>query len=263
MEKETLLTSKKIQKSLGGLLAILMIFFAFKTIGSIKELRYIGSDSYPSSTIYVEGEGEVFVVPDTAVVSFTVIKNDKDLGVAQDALSESVSNILNLIREEGILDEDIKTTSYSSNPVYAYSNYYYYPRPVKGEIESYEISETIEIRIKNTDSVSRVMEILGENEVTSIYGPNYTVYDMSALEDEARDMAISNAKEEAKRLADMLGVRLVRIVSYSEDYAYPYYDRAFGGDVMTLDAVESAPSPEIPEGEQKITKKVTVTYEIR
>jgi len=89
------------------------------------------------------------------------------------------------------------------------------------------------------------------------------VEDESAIQTEARDEAIADAKEKAKALAKELGVSLVRIVSFTESnggYPYPLYDKAYG---MGGAVAQSAPAPEISTGENKYTSNVTIVYEIR
>ncbi len=68
---------------------------------------------------------------------------------------------------------------------------------------------------------------------------------------------------QARILADQLGVRLGRIVSFSESQYYGgFYGKAvmneagYGGDM-------SAPAPQIPTGENEYTANVSITYEIR
>ena len=78
---------------------------------------------------------------------------------------------------------------------------------------------------------------------------------------EARKEAIADAKAKAESLAASLGVRLVRIVGFSEGSSGPIY-YAKEVRLMTADSAE-APSPEIPVGENKITSNISLTYEIQ
>ena len=65
-----------------------------------------------------------------------------------------------------------------------------------------------------------------------------------------------------KKLSKDLGVHLIRIVSFSENgnYPMPLFAKGMMADSVT---VSSAPAPELPTGENKITSNVTITYEIR
>ena len=92
---------------------------------------------------------------------------------------------------------------------------------------------------------------------------SFSVEDEEKIKVEARKKAIENAKEKAKVLAKDLGVRLGKMVSFSESGGgYPIYARtleALGGG----NGIVSAPSPQIEPGEQEIRSIVTVTYEFR
>ena len=76
----------------------------------------------------------------------------------------------------------------------------------------------------------------------------------------ARAKAIDQAKSKADALAKALGVRLVRIVSFSENGSNPSPIRY---DLMSAGVSSKAGTvPEISTGEQKITSNVNITYEI-
>jgi hypothetical protein len=92
-------------------------------------------------------------------------------------------------------------------------------------------------------------------------GLNFTNDKYDDLVKEARDKAILEARMEAKGLARSLGVRLVKIVGYSEGGDYPVYNRAMTS-AMSFDA-ESSAKAVLPTGENMITSNVSITYEIR
>src|SRR5690606_38170187 len=99
--------------------------------------------------------------------------------------------------------------------------------------------------------------------VTDIYGPNFTVDDETELKREARQKAIEDARAKARQLADDLDVRLVRVVSFSENGGgyYPMFARGAAMDMAVSSEAKAA--PELPTGENTITSYVTITYEIR
>jgi len=55
-------------------------------------------------------------------------------------------------------------------------------------------------------------------------------------------------------------VRVMSFYDSSDDFYSPYAREGLGGDVQTLKA---SVAPEIPQGEQKVTANVSITYEIR
>lgn len=248
----------------GTLLAGAMI------VTEIKGYRFIGGGVSATNTISVSGEGEVFAPPDIANISFTVRESAVKVSGAQNKVSAKVKTALAGIRKLEIADKDIKTQNYSSYPKYEWQEGIQVSclglncipaRPGKQVIVGYEVSQTVTIKVRDLEKVNALVDGLAGASITEMQGPNFAIDDEDALKAEARKLAIEKARAKAEVLASDLGVSLIRIVSFSEGGNYPmYYDR---GISLQSAKAESAPTPELPKGENKITSNVTVTYEIR
>lgn len=248
------------------LIALLLGVFLFaSTIKAFRESRFAGSGLNATNTITVSGTGEVNKSPDTAKVSFSVRAEKKVLKEAQDEVSSKISKIKSELIEKGIEEKYIKTDSYTSYPQYDYNQarcYATYCPPSTPTLRGYEVSHSITLNIKNLESVESVLAILATNTVTDMSGPSFGFEDDKAVTREARDIAIADAKGEAEKLAKSLGVKLVRIVSFSENgggYPMPMYAKAEMGVAMDMNQT----TPQIPVGEQKVSSNVTIVYEIR
>lgn len=250
-----------------GLIKLIGIFFALfllaAFLGKLKEYRFIGSGMNATNTITVTGEGKVERAPDTAKVTFSVKNEAKDLKTAQDAVSTKIDAVTKALKDLGIEEKHIKTDSYNSYPQYTYQQPICYggncPTPTP-TVRGYEVSHTVTVSIKNLDSVNGVLGALGTAGVTDLSGPNFGFEDDDAVAREARALAIADAKTEAKLLAKSLGVKLVRIVSFTEGGSYnPMYARMEAMDASGGKAV----APALPIGDQSIQSNVTVVYEIR
>jgi uncharacterized protein YggE len=130
------------------------------------------------------------------------------------------------------------------------------------KITGYQVSESIEVTVRDLDKVSPLLAGLGQKNVQNLYGPNFTLEDPNAPQNAARGEAIKNAKVAADELAKELGVRLVRIVSFNEGGNYPMYTKAAYGMGGAVDA-QSGLRPTVPKGENEYTSSVSITYEIR
>jgi uncharacterized protein YggE len=257
-----------IEKNQGtiGLVGVFLTFFLIaSTVKVIRETRFVGSGLNPTNTITVSGKGEVNKSPDTAKVTFSVRSEKKVLKEAQDEVSSKIGKIKTELIAKGIEEKYIKTDSYTSYPQYDYNQtrcYSSYCPPSSPTLRGYEVAHSITTSIKNLDSVEAVLAILATNTVTDMSGPNFGFEDDKMISREARDAAIADAKTEAEKLAKSLGVKIVRIVSFSENgggYPVPMYAKTEMGMAMNMDAK----TPEIPVGEQKVESNVTVVYEIR
>ncbi len=249
---------------------ILCVYFVAK---ASNEIKFGGRVGVAPNTISFDGMGEISAIPDIATISFTVRKDAPVVADAQTFVSTKISATLKMLKANGIADKDIKTDSYISNPKYDYevqmgaptsmpcSQDYCPPFVRKQTISGYEVSQTIEVKIRDTAKVGAIEKGLADLGITESYGPNFTVDNADLLKDQARAKAIANAKKKATELERELHIHLGRIVNFSEN-------NYGGGPIMyakgmEADTVGTPPVPNLPTGENKITSNVIITYEIR
>lgn len=273
----------KLIKVLFVLAVIVCAYFAVKVIAEVKGLQFIGGGAPASNVISFEGRGEVSGKPDLATISFTITDNQKDMKSAQDKVTAKEAAAITFLTESGIDKKDIKTEGYNSYPRYDYQNSIcppipardsmpeiaiapaptYYCPPGKQVLTGYEVSENVSVKIRDLTKAGDIVKGLGGLGVSNISGPNFSIENEDALKAQARKMAIDEAKEKAKVLSRDLGVRLVRIVNFSENGNNPFM---YAEAMMAKDSVSNAgaaPAPELPTGENKIVSNVSITYEIR
>ena len=231
---------------------------------AVKQARY---SSYGPTTINVRGEGEVLAKPDIGQFTFSVRAEGDDAAAAQEASATSMNEIIAYLTDAGVAENDIKTTNYYLNPRYVYDERVcpmnMYCPPGEPRLEGYEVSQSVEVKVRDLDTSGDLISGVGTHGATDISGLSFTIDDEDALKADARAMAIEDAKAKAEKLADDLDVRIVRMVSYYEEEMYqPYY---YGGmdAAMERSVAQSAPSPSMPTGENEITSTVNITYEIR
>ena len=114
--------------------------------------------------------------------------------------------------------------------------------------------------MRDLSKVGEMLGGLGELEVQNVNGPAFALDDPTAGYSAARYDAIKKAKSQAEFLADQLGVKLGKIVNFSESsggYPYPMM-YGLGGGAAGKSAV-----PDIPAGENTYNASVSITYEIR
>ncbi len=265
--------SGAVKKSFVVVLILLAVFLAAHTLGALKGLSYIGADVPPMNTITVEGDGEVMAIPDIASFTFSIVEKAKTVAIAQEAATKKMQAVQDYLKEQDIDEKDIKTTSYSVYPQYEWSAAACpamvgaYCPPGKQVLTGYEVRQSVEVKVRKTDQAGDLLSGVGEKGASELSGLTFEVDEDDTLRNQAREEAIDEAKEKAEALADQLGVRLVRIVSFSENpYGYPdpYYGYGKGGVAMEARAMDTAaPAVPTPSGENKYTSNVMITYEIR
>lgn len=260
------------KKSISGgvlvLVIVLSIYFGVKAISEFYSENLIGSKM--ESTITLSGHGEVKVAPDVASVYFTIRKEAKTSKEAGVLVAEVEKKALDFLKTNGVEEKYIKAESVSFYPKYEYqyevkslmpcNEYGCPPRAGKNVVTGYEASESITVKIKDLDSVGTIMEGLTASGVGEMNGPNFEIEDEDVAKATARKEAIDKAKEKASVLARDLGVRLGKVVNFSESGNYPMYYAK--GASMDMASAESAPM-QLPQGENTITSDVTITYEIK
>lgn len=277
------MTKERAMKAVLVLAIVLSCYVAILAFAKLREYPYIGSQYPTGNVITVDGQGEVFAVPDLAEIGFSVRSEKATLAAAQEDAATRMNAVIAYLKGEGIDEKDIKTTNYSANPKYEYlsaqtgapdvavmearapeqTTIYPWPGPGNQELVGYEVYQSISVKVRDTDKAQTLVSGVGGLGATDIYGPNFTIDDEDELKREARQEAIKDAREKARQLADDLDVRLVRVVSFSENGGFPIY---YSRETMTLQATDSsAPpvAPDLPPGENSVTAHVTVTYEIR
>lgn len=202
----------------------------------------------------VVGEGKVTAVPDVAYVDAGIVVNS---GNSVDEVQKKIDTINNAIlaalTKLGIAKADITTSNYSITP-----NYNYSPTG-QNSINGYNGNAAITIKVKDLSKVSSVIAeatLAGANQVN---GARFEISDPNVYRAAARDLAISNAKAQAQKLATSLGLKLGKVTNIVESGTSPTPYPMYGGGVSSLDA--KAEAPQIEAGTQEVSSTVTLYFE--
>lgn len=232
-------------------LVMLSVFLLFKSLGALKEWQ---APVVAYSTIVVTGQGEVFATPDVASFSFSVSADDKSVGAAQDVVTGKIGAILDAMKDLGVKEADIRTMNYSVYPKYHYERGNAIP-------DGFTVSQSVMIKIRNTGDAGKALALAGSKGATNISSLALDVDDSKAVEADARDKAVSEARTKAKALAKSLGVSLGRVVDFNDGTGptqpVPMYYAMEAAGSMTK------ATPEIPVGQSRFVSNVSITYEIR
>jgi uncharacterized protein YggE len=262
---ETLLTNKKFIQASTALIVLLSLFVFVLFINEAKGSKYVGRGSQPPSTISVNGSGEVMAVSDIASLYLTLTKDSATTKEAQKLLNEDVTKTLAYLKSKNIEEKDIKSEYGGINPKYAPGSpieCFRYPCPQsESKIVGYTATQSITVKVRDVDSANEIRTGLATLGITNISGPTFSIDDQDVYNDQARAKAIDDARAKAKVLAKELGVDLGKVVSFSENGGG--YPMMYAAKDMAVSNQASAPAPELPKGENKITSNVTITYEIR
>lgn len=246
---------------IAGIFALAGIFFASLAFGAA-QWQEAGHPNGQQGTITVSGDGEVTAVPDIATVTVTVRESAKTVPEAQGLVEKKVIAAINSVASLGVEEKDRRTLYYNVNPKYEYTSgggYATNPR-----IVGYEVAQTVEIKVRNTDAAGDVIGALGAANITEISGPTFTIDNPEELQAQAKEQAIEEAREKARATAKALGMRLGEVVQYSEDVGgyYPYARDAVMNQAAYGKGVGLGAEVTLPQGENTITSRVSITYSL-
>jgi uncharacterized protein len=262
--------SQKKSSLLSLLVIVLIVLFSALVVLSvveiqnkIKEGHYIGQDIESRNNISVQATGEVYIKPDIAMASFSVVNEKKTVAGAMAENSEKMNAIIEALKNEGIEEKDLRTTVFRVYPRYEwYDDSEYYREEGQRVLVGYEITQTLEVKIRDMERIGEIIETATSEGANQVGNISFTLDNEDAAKDEARSKAIEEAKDKAEVLASQLGVRLVRITNFTESlsptYKYADYDWAESPE----SSAEMGAAPSIETGENKISVTVHINYEI-
>jgi uncharacterized protein YggE len=261
---ETGLFSSKRNQVLGSI-GLVMVIVALASY-TVLNLKMVEQTEPMPATFSVTGKGEVMATPDIATFSFSVEAKAPTAAEAQAQSGTKVNALLSYLREQGVEDKDIKTQNYSLYPNYRYEEkvcaFGSFCPPSEPIPDGFTVSQTVVVKVRDTDKATALIAGVGEREATNISGLTFTIDDVEALKAKAREAAIEDAKAKADILAAKLGVKVVRLVSYYENEGF-YPDPYFAKTEMAASADTGFGGAELPMGEESTSVEVQVTYEVK
>lgn len=238
-------------------LALLSLFFylAALTRNAWKSNDYIGKTEEFPHTITILGKGKVFTVPDIANISLGLKTEKKTVAEAQLENTKKMNKLHEELKKIGIPKEDVATTNYSVYPVYDWNT-------GRQQLRAYSVDQSVKIKIKDFEKIPNMLALIGVLELNQVGDLQFTVDNMDKYEQEARLVAVKNAKTKAETLAKEAGVKLGKIVSFDENFGTPtpIYYKTMYAEAAGMGG--GMPAPTIEAGTNEITVNVTITYEV-
>jgi len=210
-----------------------------------------------SGELAVVGEGKVDITPNNASVDLGITTTDaKSVDDAQKQINTVNNAIVENLQQLGIDKKDIKTSNYSIMPNYDYT------RSGAGTITGYNGNTTVTVKVKDTSKLPDVIAAATNGGANQVMGTNYSVESPEKYREQARNKAIANAKEQAQKLADELGIRLGKVTNIVESTNDNGPIPMFKAEALSMGG-GNAPSPDLQPGTQTISSSVTLYFEKR
>ena len=215
--------------------------------------KAVSSSDNPRS-ISVNGSGSASAAPDMATIQLGVENRSASASTAAQENTTKMNRVVAAIKGLGIEDKDIQTVDYR---IYIQDKYDVQGRPT-GERE-YVVTNQVRVIVRDLALVGNLLEQVVSADVNTIGGITFGIEDSSALEREAREKAIANAKDRAQQLATGLGITVGAPLQVSEyTSGSPVARTAVMMEKVAYDAV----APSISGGELEVNVQVSVSFGI-
>lgn len=187
--------------------------------------------------IAVNGSGQAFGTPDVAYIQLGVNTLDRDSAKAVADNTQAMNAVIEAVKASGVEDKDIQTVAYNMWVEQEYDK-----DGIPTGVTRLHIDNQVRITLRepaNTGAVITAALEAGANTVNSI---SFGVLDTTALQKQAREAAIAQAKERAEQLAAGFGAKVGALRMVSEYSSMPVADygkveaAAYGrgGDTMAV-----------------------------
>jgi uncharacterized protein YggE len=224
------------------------------------------SGSAQGSGIQVTGVGSVTAQPDLAVLTLGVEAFATTVSEARETAAQAINNILTALRAQGLQDNDMQTTRFDLQPEYTYEEEVVSSASTKTvrrnvqRLIGYRVNNTLTVKIRDMDSVGSIIDATVEagGDATRINRIQFTVEDGTALEGQARLLAVQDALSKAEVFAEATGVTLGKLRLITE-VSSPQFARVEAAMDMRMAA--AAPTA-ILAGEQAVTVRVQAIFAI-
>ncbi|HEY1310980.1 MAG TPA: SIMPL domain-containing protein [Pseudolabrys sp.] len=225
---------------------MLRVLFAVFVIAAAAQMPAQAAEPI-GKLITVTGEATVAAAPDAASIRVGVSSQGKTARAASDANAKDMTVVIAAIKESGVADKDIQTTSLSLQPQYDPN------KTGAARLIGFQANNQITVKIRDIGQLPNILDraiSAGANEMSGI---EFVVSEQGKLLDKVRADAISDARRKAEIYAETAGMKVGRVMAISEEGpAAP--PRTF--QAMRAGAAAIAP------GEQMLRAVVTVSYEL-
>jgi len=200
-------------------------------------------------TLAVSGTGTVKVSPDVADVQLGVQITRETVKAARDDAAAAMTEVIAALRNLGIADADIQTSYINIGPVYDYNS--------GQRITGYQVSNVVNVHVRDLAKLADVVDATVTAGATTVNSITFDVSNRTELEQQARELAVHDARAHADTLAAAAGVGITGVASISETQMATPFPYPMAAGLMA----EAKSTPVMP-GTSSVSLTVTVVYTI-
>jgi uncharacterized protein YggE len=211
----------------------------------------LAADEPERPRLVVSGSGRVSAVPDTAHVVAGAITEAETAADALEANNAILRKVMRALRQAEIEERDVQTEAFGVWPPH-------HPDREGGrppEITGYTVSNRLRVTVRDLDRLGPILDTLVSQDANQVHGISFSVAEPEAIVDEARKLAVADARRKAQILARAAGVQLGALLHVEEQGGATPVPR-----VQRMALAESAVP--VARGELDFAAGVRMTWEI-
>ncbi len=209
-----------------------------------------------NSGIHASGLGTVSGEPDIAVISLGVEALRDTVSEARADAARALTAIVEELRSAGVAEDDIRTAHFSINPRYEYV------RDGQQMLLGFQVTNTLNVTLRDLNATGDIVDraVTAGGDLTRVQSVGFQIEDTTALEEEARILAIEDAIAKADLYAEQLTVVRGPLVSISESSFDPFPVAEARFAVAAMDS--AGPPTQFFGGELEVSVRVQAVFAI-
>jgi hypothetical protein len=178
-----------------------------------------GEAAFRTTTLNLSAQSEVHVTPDIVTLMLGVSGEAATAQAASAQTAERVDKVVKALLRAGVAQRDIQTQRVNLFPTYGeHSN-------VPRQIVAYHAQTTVSVAVRELGRAGALLDLAVGSGANEVQGINFGLSDPAAAQRQARDQALQALQHDAADVAQVMGQRVVRLVSVST--------QAFPGVIVT------------------------------
>ena len=211
--------------------------------------------SAQSSSVTVEGNAEISVVPDRASLNLAVELNGRNLSAMTTRVAETIDAFLTITDGLSINRSDVMTSGVNINPRYRYEN-----KTGRRIFDGYNVSRSIQVDLQNIDLLGSIIERSTGQGINNIAAPIFRFSQEDQVIQSLHTLAVQNAMKRAEALVDPLNASLGKALkidaSSNQSISPPMME------MRALDMNSSLAEQSYSIGQINYSQSVLATFEI-
>ena len=189
-----------------------MKYLSIFVLLAFSAISYANSGLPDNRHIAVTGNAKLQAKADIAVVSLEVESLKATSLAAKQDVDNRVNNFLDGLDRFDIDEENVSASSITTEPNYIYQD------DGKKQLDGYRASRTLKVSLKQLEHLNALMDFALSVKVDEIRNIELKSSKADELKDQVNALAVKNAKDKGKSLANAFDAKLGKIYSINKFY---------------------------------------------